>query len=44
MTMLPSLHWYQEGGVSVDDLISFLVSVMASIVAYYICKWLNDDK
>lgn len=23
-------------------LISFLVSVLAEVVSYYICKWLND--
>ena len=35
----------QEGGVSLEIIISFLISVMASIAAYYICKWLdrNDD-
>ena len=27
-----------------ETLISFLVSVMASIVAYYICKWLDRDQ
>lgn len=26
-----------------DTLISFLVSVVAGIVADYICKWLNRD-
>ena len=26
------------------DLISFVVSVMASVVAYYICKWLDGDE
>ena len=25
-------------------LVSFLISVVASIVAYYICKWLDGDK
>lgn len=25
-------------------LISFLLSVLASVVAYYICKWLDGDK
>jgi len=28
---------------SMDALSTFFVSVMASIVAYYICKWLDDD-
>jgi len=54
-----SLSWYnlhvvipQSGnrkGVNImcDIITAFLVSVMASIAAYYICKWLdrndNDD-
>ena len=24
-------------------LISFLLSILASIIAYYICKWLDDQ-
>lgn len=27
-----------------DYLISFLISIVASIVAYYICKWLDRDE
>jgi hypothetical protein len=26
-----------------DMLLSFLVSIMAGIVVYYICKWLDGD-
>ena len=26
-----------------NDIISFLISVLASVVAYYICKWLDGD-
>ena len=26
------------------DIDSFVVSVMASVVAYYICKWLDGDE
>ena len=26
-----------------ESIISFLVSVMASVVAYYICKWLDGN-
>ncbi len=26
-----------------EIIIAFLVSVMAGIVAYYICKWLDGD-
>jgi hypothetical protein len=28
----------------VEVIISFLVSVAAGIVAYYICKWLDGDE
>lgn len=35
----------QEGGEYVMNIISSLIiSVGASIVAYYICKWLDRDK
>lgn len=33
-----------ERGCISMTLISFLLSVMASVVAYYICKWLDGDK
>ena len=33
----------QRGGVQMDYLISFLISVGASIAAYYICKWLDGE-
>lgn len=33
----------QEGGVSLEYIASFLISVMASVTAYYICKWLDRD-
>ena len=26
-----------------ETLVSFFVSVMASVVGYYICKWLDRD-
>ena len=32
-----------ERGVGVSILISFLVSVAASIIGYYVCKWLDGD-
>nr|DAV52709.1 MAG TPA: SCIMP protein [Caudoviricetes sp.] len=28
----------------VELLITFLVSVVAGVVSYYICKWLDKDK
>ena len=34
----------QEGGVLVDILIAFLVSVAAGVVSYYVCKWLDGDR
>ena len=33
----------QKGGVALEIFISFLVSVMASVTAYYICKWFDRD-
>ncbi|SDI51444.1 hypothetical protein SAMN05421493_1171 [Pseudobutyrivibrio sp. 49] len=33
----------KEGGVHLDLIISFLISVAASIAAYYICKWFDGD-
>jgi len=33
----------QKGGVRLELIISFLISVMASITAYYICKWFDRD-
>ena len=33
----------KEGGVCLEIIASFLISVMASIAAYYICKWLDGD-
>lgn len=31
------------GGVNMEVVFSFFVSVMSGIVAYYICKWLDGD-
>lgn len=41
---LPPLYWYQEGGVSVGILISFLVAVTAGAACHYIIKWLDSDE
>ena len=27
-----------------DQVIAFFVSVIAGVVSYYICKWLDSDK
>ena len=34
----------QEGGVLLEYIIAFLISIAAGIVCYYICKWLDRDK
>lgn len=34
----------QKGGDSVDIIIAFLISVVASVAGYYICKWLDRNK
>ena len=33
----------QEGGVSMQILADFLLSVAASVAGYYICKWLDRN-
>ena len=38
------LNWQQEGGVVMESLVSFILSVLASVVAYYICKWLDGKE
>ena len=39
------LYWQQEGGVFVMEVLSsFILSVLASIVAYYTCKWLDREE
>lgn len=34
----------KKGGDIIDLVISFILSVLASIVAYYICKWLDEEE
>ena len=34
--------WQQKGGADIEHFLSFLVSVMASVVGYYIRKWLDE--
>ncbi len=35
----------EEGGAcSMSEALSFFLSVLASIVAYYVCKWLDGDE
>ena len=36
---------YRKGVTLVyDTTISFILSILASVVAYYICKWLDEDE
>ena len=32
-----------KGGVTMDLTTSFISSVVAGVVAYYICKWLDGE-
>lgn len=41
--MLSHPIWQQKGGAFVNGMVSFLVSVGAGIVSYYICKWLDGN-
>lgn len=34
----------REGGDPMEMVVSFLLSIIASITAYYICKWLDSEK
>ena len=38
-----SLDLAWKGGVSLEIIVSFLVSVMASVTAYFICKWFDRN-
>ncbi len=42
MLLLPLLYWLQEGGEAMDSFTSFLVSVTAGILVYYLCKWIDS--
>lgn len=42
LTVLPTPSQWREVR-NLEILVSFLVSVLAGIVTYYICKWLDDD-
>ena len=33
----------EKGVSSLNNIMSFLLSVMASVIAYYICKWLDGE-
>ena len=34
----------RKGVQSMEMLLSFFISVLASVVAYYLCKWLDEDE
>ncbi len=34
----------QEGGERMNYLISFVVTIMARIVGYFVCKWLDSHR
>ena len=40
--MLPTLSSRKEV-MSVDYIVTFLISVLASVAGYYICNWLDRD-
>ena len=44
MFSLPPLYWYRKGVYYVEVLLSFVLSILASVVAYYLCKWLDGDE
>lgn len=44
MTMLSHQYLATGGGVWMEVVVSFLVSVVAGIAAYYICKWLDSKR
>ena len=43
LSVLPPPIMALKGGVIMELTISFISSVAASVVAYYICKWLDGD-
>lgn len=42
--VLPPRYWEQEGVKYLENIVSFILSVMASVIAYYICKWLDGEE
>ena len=42
-TVLAVDSFQREGGAPLEILVTFIVSVVASIVAYYVCKWLDRN-
>ena len=40
---LPTSIYKRKGVIPMDILFSFILSVAAGVVSYYICKWLDDQ-
>ena len=36
--------WRQKGGETMSLIVAFIISIAASIVAHYICKWLDGNE
>ena len=43
LSVLPPPIMALKGGVIMELTISFISSVVAGVVAYYICKWLDGE-
>ena len=43
MFKLPPPNRQRKGVRHLDFITSFLISVLASVIAYYICKWLDRE-
>lgn len=43
ISKLPPPYWQQEGGVLMNEISSFIVSLMAGIVCHYLCRWLDGE-
>ena len=41
LAMLPFSLWQQREVIALSILVSFFVSVAASVAGYYVCKWLD---
>lgn len=40
---LPTSIYKRKGVIPMDILFSFILSVAAGVVSYYICKWLEEQ-
>jgi hypothetical protein len=44
IAVLPHLLSQRRGGEHMHILINLLLTIIASIVSYYVCKWLDDQR